>query len=226
MKKDPYEEEGLAKRKQFEEDVKKLNVEIPDDPSISEMGRLKIRVASKVPFQNNVKQRARSPMVLDDLDKDKYGAFLTSHFRKYFRMPVPQSDNDVERRIEYYFDDCESHNVKPTVEGCALAIGIDRVTFRNWADKATDNYDRYFMCKRAREILQTIDSTMVEANKLPPVPYIFRAKNNYPEYRDNQEVTIRAVDPLGEKIAADKLLQTIENDVVDIDFTEKSDEEQ
>lgn len=218
MKTDSYDEYMMAKRKKLEEKAKTLNRDVSPDNGINVLAAAKNRVVDKTPFRGNQHNKTNNPMVLDDLDKGEYATYLTKHFRKYLAMPFPQSDQDVANRVEFYFDDCEANSVKPTVEGLALAIGIARITFINWANRGDDSkYDRYLICKRAREVIQTIDSSLVEANKLPPIPYIFRSKNNYPEYRDNQEVTIKPADPLGNKIEPDRLLETIENDVIEND---------
>ncbi len=56
--------------------------------------------------------------------------------------------------------------------------------------------------------------------KMPAIPYIFRVKNNYADYSDRNETTIKLDDPLGKKTAPENLLATITEDVIDVEFSE------
>jgi hypothetical protein len=99
------------------------------------------------------------------------------------------SPEQLEKLIKAYFKDCDSHTIKvvdrdgterhepdpliPTIAGLAYAIGVDRMTVYNYAER-----DEYFSTiKAAREyILSRIESGIMNCNA-QVAGKIFIAKN-------------------------------------------------
>lgn len=155
------------------------------------------------------------------IEKGDYNADMLNHLLTFWNMPKIDSYEEALSRAEWYFSECIKNRMKPTLEGCALSLGIDRVTFKNWSDRAVDgNRDCYVVCKQSREFIQSFDAQAVIDGKMPAIPYIFRVKNNYADYSDRNETTIKLDDPLGKKTAPENLLATITEDVIDVEFSE------
>jgi hypothetical protein len=110
---------------------------------------------------------------------------------------------EMEARIEEYFDKCEKRTINvflkdkteptvvpspkiPTIAELAAELGMDRMTFYNYAER-----DEYIdIIKKARNrILAAMESSMINDDK-PKAGIIFVAKNY--GYTDAQEITHRA----------------------------------
>lgn len=88
-------------------------------------------------------------------------------------------EKEVENRIKSYFDHCQNAEVIPTVEGMALALGIDRTTLWRWEKGDGCTVDVMEIIRRSKLILQATDAELALRQKISPVTYIFRAKNFY-----------------------------------------------
>ncbi len=105
--------------------------------------------------------------------------------------------------------------MKPTIEGCALAIGVTTQTFHKWSENEVKlELDRYDIAKRIRQLLADFDANLLVNGKLNPVAYIFRAKNYY-GMKDQTESVVKHENNLGETKSADELLKVIDADVVE-----------
>lgn len=109
-------------------------------------------------------------------------------------------------RLNTFFRLCCTQGDLPTVEKAALCLGISTQRFMSISQRATPEGEIY---ARAKQIISTIDAELVSTGKIPPVPYIFRAKNFY-GMRDETTVIIdntaeQSVD-IDELIAESELL--------------------
>ena len=119
-------------------------------------------------------------------------------------------------RINYYFDLCETNDMKPSVEGMALAFGAERKTLYRWANGIESSQ----IPSEVRNILQvaytTLNSLMVEYmqnGKINPVSGIFLMKNNM-GYADQTEIVVTPNNPLGAEQSAEDLQKRITDGVV------------
>ena len=115
---------------------------------------------------------------------------------KYLNVPNPKSDDEIAERINNYFRDCAENDELPLVETLALAIGVTRTTLWEWENGGKgSNAVRANMVKKAKEILASIDASLVSHGKIPQVTYIFRAKNFF-GMKDQAEVVLSTNNPL------------------------------
>ena len=100
----------------------------------------------------------------------------------------------VQERLELYFKIHFDADLKPTVAGMAMALGIDRrrlweiksgVTDRN-KDLPTGTRDSI---KKAYDFLETLWENYMHNGKINPVSGIFLAKNNF-GYQDKTEYVV------------------------------------
>lgn len=98
----------------------------------------------------------------------------------------------VAARIDWYFENQIASDLRPTVNGLALALGVDRNTFMQWLN---DNQRPYLRdeAKRAHVILTTLWEDYMQNGKINPVSGIFLGKNHF-GYKDKQDVEITTGD--------------------------------
>ena len=122
---------------------------------------------------------------------------------QYRKKNRPRSNEEIRENLDRYFQDCEEKGQIPTVEDMALALGVQRAVVWGWEQKAQVNPERAEMIIRAKETIAAIDAKLAIEGKITPVTYIFRAKNFY-GMRDQQEVVVAPVNPLGDGVDPEK----------------------
>lgn len=113
-----------------------------------------------------------------------------------FNLPKIDLHNpdDVQERLSQYFQIHIEADLKPTVAGMAMALGIDRR--RLWeikTDVADRNQDLPTLTrdsiKKAYDFLETLWENYMHNGKINPVSGIFLAKNNF-GYQDKQDIVV------------------------------------
>ena len=116
---------------------------------------------------------------------------------KFFTMPAIDLHDPiaVQERLCEYFQIYGEADLKPTVAGMGMALGLDRR--RLWEIK-TGNYtsstpklprETEDMIKKAYEILETTMEAYANAGKINPVMAIFMMKNHF-GYQDKTEYVL------------------------------------
>ena len=118
----------------------------------------------------------------------------------------PQSDDEVEKRVVFFFRRCAELGERPTVEKLALALGVSRKVLFDWESGRTQSPRRGDIIKSAKENLAAFDADLAAAGKMNPVPYIFRAKNYY-GMRDQVDIVAAPGAQLSDK-SADEIAAT------------------
>lgn len=200
------------------EKAMKFNIEVPDElTTLNDIARIKTKVNGTLePLNvNETRGGKRSNTPKLSAISDPINAKLLEHAFKYWNVPTARNDEEVIQRVEFYFNDCYKNQLKPTLEGCALAIGITTQTFYNWSEKEVKSeFDRFDIAKRVRQILADFDANLLINGKMNPVAYIFRAKNYY-GMKDQTESIVKHENNLGETKTPDELLEIIDADVVE-----------
>lgn len=104
---------------------------------------------------------------------------------------------EVQERIVWYFDHCQADDMKPTVSGMALALGVDRKTVYNWARGESRGDSHFHIVKKAMDMLESLWEDYMQNGKINPVSGIFLGKNHF-GYQDKQEIVVEPKNPLGE----------------------------
>ena len=122
-----------------------------------------------------------------------------------WEKPDMTDNNAVEDRVNQYFSLCMENDVKPSVEGMALAFGVERKTVWRWVNglesKSIPEEVRNTI-KKAYGLLNTLMSDYMQNGKINPVSGIFLMKNNM-GYKDETDIIISPNQPLGEIQQAD-----------------------
>ena len=139
----------------------------------------------------------------------------------WFGRTIVKTDEECAERLNEFFEKmCETGEI-PTVEKMALALGTTRKTLWEWQN-GLKGTERANMILQAKEMLASIDAELVQRNKIPAVPYIFRAKNYY-GMTDTTEISVStAPNLLGDDGDREKLAEKYSEAVADIpiDVTE------
>lgn len=206
------------------EQAEKNNIPLPDEyNSFNEVAVARKRILNtSKPLNPNEKRGgvhggtvipASKP--LESIKDSEFNQELLQHAFKYWKVPTAKTDEEIADRIEFYFSDCYNAGVRPTLEGCALAIGVTTQTLKNWADKESKmELDRFDLIKRVRTVLAYFDAELFMNGKLNPVAYIFRSKNFY-GMKDQVETIVKKDDPLGETKTESEIMKVIDADVVE-----------
>lgn len=179
---------------------------------------------------NNISNRSSLQKALKDVDKEyiknTWKFALAVNALNVKRVSTPE---EMEDRIQQLFDLCSSTGNVPTYESIAVACGIPSSTFYDMKKGEFEGYKQYSaIIKRAKEVVSLMESSMVRDGKIPPVLWIFRAKN-YLGMKDVQQ--IEAVTPTngdvptnGEDLIA-TLPEAPEKDVIETDGKESASDE-
>ena len=112
-----------------------------------------------------------------------------------------KSVEEVEEKINAYFNYCEEKEKPYTMSGLAYYLGISRQTLVNYS-----NQDQFFdTIKKARDRVQMQLEENALSNKANPTFTIFNLKNNF-DWKDSNEVKTNV-----EITKVDELLNEIKN---------------
>ena len=110
----------------------------------------------------------------------------------------PQNTEQVAQRVDEYFKICAEEDMKPSVEGLAFALGIEReYLWKLRTGQQGKNTEVGNILKRACEYLNMALVEYMQNGKINPIPALFLLKNNH-GYTDKQEVVVTPNNPLGD----------------------------
>ena len=112
-----------------------------------------------------------------------------------------KSVEEVEEKINAYFNYCEEKEKPYTMSGLAYYLGIDRKTLLNYSK----NEEYFHTIKKARDKVQMQLEENALSNKANPTFTIFNLKNNF-DWKDSNEVKTNV-----EITKVDELLNEIKN---------------
>ena len=135
----------------------------------------------------------------------------------------------VQARLNDYFSIQAENDLKPTVAGMGLALGLDRRRLweiRSGAPRGgSSQYDlpaeTVDSIKRAYVIMENLWENYMQNGKINPVSGIFLGKNNY-GYQDKTEYVVTPNCPLGDTKDTKELEERYIDSVV-ADFEDKDD---
>ncbi len=162
-----------------------------------------------------VRRRPDSTVQAEPGDNSKF----TRHNRMLYELvPVTfESAEEVKERTITYLDICEQNDMKPSVAGYALALGIDRVNlWRIVTGVTVKPAEVRNVLKRAYDLLNAQMEDYMQNGKINPVSGIFLMKNAW-GYKDKQEIEVSANH--GETESPDQLAAKYA-DAIPTDFTE------
>lgn len=172
--------------------------------------------------KENKKVRKRPDSTVQAMPGDN--AKYTAHNLMLYRLkPVSfESAEEIEERTETYFEICQQNDMKPSVAGYALSLGISRQELWNIVSGRRVKPDAVLdLLKRAYLVLNAQMEDYMQNGKINPVSGIFLMKNSF-QYQDKQEIQVSANQ--GDAESPDQLASKYA-DAIPVDFTENSDAE-
>ena len=155
--------------------------------------------------QEVVKRAGRNPEgkglpTVVETEKGDNAKYL-KHSLAMWDLPVIDIRDEklVEERIKWYFGHCIEDDMKPTVSGLALSLGIDRKTLWRWATGQARDITHSPIVKKAYDILSNQWEEYMQNGKINPVSGIFLGKNHF-GYVDKQEIVVEPRNPLGDDV--------------------------
>lgn len=153
---------------------------------------------------------------------------ITLKMLELYNMPSINLDSDeaVKNRIQEYFKYCVDNDVKPGVEGMAMAIGVNRRTLWDWENGISRNQTstRAEIIKRAKQFLALYLEHLAMNGKVNPVTWIFMMKNHF-NYTDKQEFEIIPRNPLGDTLSPEEIAKRAglpgPNETLEVEYEEQ-----
>lgn len=169
---------------------------------------------------HKVRSRPDKTVQAEDGDNTK---FIRHNRMLYELEPVSfNSEDEVRDRTRTYFDICEQNDMKPSVAGYALALGISRKTLWEYVSgRVVKPLAVRNLLKRAYDLLNAQMEDYMQNGRINPVSGIFLMKNAF-GYVDKQEIEVAAKQDDAE--SPDQLASKYA-DAIPVDFTENSDAE-
>lgn len=173
-------------------------------------------VAEKV-VKTKQKRSAR-PQQQPQLEPGDNRKFLRSAM-KIWNLPKVDmsSEKEVAERVGLYFDICSDDDMKPSVAGLALALGVDKSYL--WALRTGKRGKNPAVVDTLKKAMDFLDAQMVDYmqnGKINPVSGIFLMKNNF-GYADKQEVVVTPNSPMGEVQDDKQLEEKYQESVIDVE---------
>lgn len=155
-----------------------------------------VQVVKKKPRGGNSPMIGMNGYDLEPGDNTKY---LTLNIELFNLEKIDLHDEEaVTRRLEEYFQIYAKYDMKPTVAGMAMALGMNRRTLiaivNDYATggagyKTALPHEVALVIKKAYSLLEVLWENYSSNGKINPVMAIFLAKNNY-GYQDKTEYVL------------------------------------
>lgn len=119
---------------------------------------------------------------IDDLEPDFVRETITS-LRDLYERGKPETDEEVERRVDEYFLFCQERQNRPGIEGLCLALSVSRTTIFNWGHGVNCSKRRQEAINKAKMFINAFLEQSSLRGKISPPTAIFLMKN-WMDYKD------------------------------------------
>jgi hypothetical protein len=106
-----------------------------------------------------------------------------------YDQPRVKNDEEIAERLNwYFFEYCYQYQMKPTIDGCCLALGIHRDTMNNWEHGESGSF-KLDTAKKVKNLVKIFMEGATMEGKLNPIVWMFYGKN-YFGMVDKQEMVL------------------------------------
>lgn len=140
-----------------------------------------------------------------------------NHSLRLADLPLCPTDDEeaVRTRCQEYFRICNEDDMKPSVAGLALALGIDRKYLWEIREGIKGKNPRVADClKKAMQLLELQMVDYMQNGQINVVAAIFLSKNHF-GYLDQREVVVSAQSALGDEKSAEEIRQRYIDSIAD-----------
>ena len=103
--------------------------------------------------------------------------------RQLYDKGKPETDKEVEERIDEYFQFCEDSSIRPGIESLSVALSVTRTTLWNWEQGIGCSTRRQELISKAKAFITAFLEQLMLSNKIYPGSGCFFFKN-WAGYRD------------------------------------------
>ena len=114
----------------------------------------------------------------------------------------PANIEELEERLDQFFEFCQLNNLRPGIELMSSALGIDRRTFWTWCNGSRGK-EWGHVCSQAKQLLISFTEQAGLQGRLNPATFCFTMKN-YAGWKDS--------------ISFDEALPLKESELVDVQY--------
>ena len=179
--------------------------------------RRRTEAAKRAQLKNIQIAREKNPIVqgINQVNNlpEEYNANTVS-FIMAITPTEPLDKNDVaemQRRFENYIRICAVYGKKVSNQAAYLAMGITKDEANDWVNQRSANPARTLFLKKVQQICGVYREQLMSDGKINPVTGIFWQKN-YDGLRDQTELAIAPVNPLGDGKSAEELAKKYSED--------------
>ena len=115
-------------------------------------------------------------VALSELSEDFVGETVRS-LKELNALGKPQTDREVQERIDKYFAFCERTSLRPGIESLCLSLHISRTTLFNWCHGIGCSHERQEIAEQAKFFIGAFMEQSVLRGKISPPSGIFILKN-------------------------------------------------
>lgn len=147
------------------------------------------------------KKKYKGQLINLDEDKKLFTVGAVQHMRNVSALATPtvlESEEELVKVCEAYFDICVRDKVKPTASTFALALGVDRKILLSWINGQNKMTYRNIIA-RYYGLIEAFDELALKEGEVNAIAGIFIMKNNY-GWKDQTEVISATEDLTDEEI--------------------------
>lgn len=153
-----------------------------------------------------------APNEINELDgKPEIREMITSLYDLH-QMGKPETDEELEERIDQYFRFCEVRAMRPGIESLCLALHITRTTLFYWSKGQGCSQKRQEIAQMAKMFISAFLEQAVVTGRISPPSGIFLLKN-WCDYKDSfslEQIT-NDVNPIKVNRTADEIKKLLED---------------
>lgn len=98
---------------------------------------------------------------------------------------IPRTDQELQQRVDQYFQFCEERALRPGIESLSLSLGTTRRSFWQWCNgQGSKSREWQRICLEAKQIIICFLEQAGLTGKINPAVLIFGLKN-WAGYKDN-----------------------------------------
>lgn len=114
---------------------------------------------------------------------------MVANMNELRNLKRPQSDDELEDRIQWFFEWCIEHDQRPGVELMALSCGVTRQTLWQWQQQGGRRGE---LIDRAKQVIAALLESWGQTGKINPATLIFLLKNHF-NYHDDVQLEVGPV---------------------------------
>lgn len=108
---------------------------------------------------------------------------ITVCLQELNQLGKPKTLEELQDRIDRYFDFCVDHEFRPGIESLCMALHITRTTFWNWCNDINCNEEWAEIARNAKQFIVAFLEQAGLSGKINPATQIFLCKN-WAGYKD------------------------------------------